>query len=130
MTAEDLCELLRGVQVLNLATVSSRCAPFVAPVDGLFYRGAWHFGSSKSSLRYRHMRQRPTVSGSHTRGEELAVLVHGRAEEIDVDASDHAGFRAYLIETYGPDWEDWAPSQNVFYARIDAAKMLTFRFVK
>jgi uncharacterized pyridoxamine 5'-phosphate oxidase family protein len=125
--ASELCALLRGVCVLALATTTAAGEPRVAPVDGLFYRGAWHFGSSKTSVRYAHLVARPAVSGSHTRGEELAVIVHGRATFVDVDAPEHAGFRSVLIETYGPDWEDWAPSQNVFYARIDAERMYTFR---
>jgi Pyridoxamine 5'-phosphate oxidase len=126
--ADDLCALLTGVQILNLATVTASCEPRVGPVDGLFYRGAFHFGSSESSVRYRHLRERPQGSASHTRGEELAVVVHGRAEMIDVRSDEHAGFRSLLIETYGPDWEEWAPTQGAFYARIDAAQMFTFRF--
>ena len=35
LTAEDLCMLLRGVNVLDLATVSAEGKPMVAPVDGL-----------------------------------------------------------------------------------------------
>jgi hypothetical protein len=126
LSAGDLCSLLRGVCVLSLATVTRSSEPRVAPVDGLFYRGAWHFGSARSSVRYRHLLSRPAVSAAHTRGEELAVIVHGSASMVDVDAPEHAGFRSYLIETYGPDWEDWAPSQNAFYARIDAKSMFTF----
>jgi len=130
MTASELSETLTGVQILNLATVTAASEPRVGPVDGLLYRGAFHFGSSQSSVRYRHLRKRPQVSASHTRGEELAVVVHGRAEMIDVWLDDHAGFRALLIETYGPDWEDWAPREGVFYARIHAHAMFTFRWVR
>jgi hypothetical protein len=77
--ADELVALLPGVQVLNLATVSRACAPRVAPVDGLFYRGRFWFGSAAASVRFAHLRERPQVSASHTRGEELAVIVHGTA---------------------------------------------------
>ena len=130
MSASELAEMLTGVRILNLATVTAACEPRVGPVDGLFYRGAFHFGSSQSSVRYRHLRERPQVSASHTVGEELAVVVHGRAEMIDVWSEEHAGFRSLLIETYGPDWEDWAPKQGAFYARIEAKRMFTFRWVR
>ena len=39
LTAAELSEELPGVQVLDLATVTPRGEPRVAPVDGLFYRG-------------------------------------------------------------------------------------------
>ena len=55
--AVDLPQILRGVRVLNLATVTARCAPRVGPVDGLFYRGTFWFGSGQDSVRFRHLRQ-------------------------------------------------------------------------
>jgi uncharacterized pyridoxamine 5'-phosphate oxidase family protein len=130
MTASELAETLTGVRILNLATVTASCEPRVGPVDGLFYRGAFHFGSSQTSLRYRHLRERTQVSASHTVGEELAVVVHGHASFVDVWAEEHAGFRSVLIETYGPDWEDWAPKQGAFYARIEATRLFTFRWIR
>ena len=126
--AAELAALLPGVQVLNLATVSRACAPRVAPVDGLLYRGRFWFGSSPTSVRFTHLRERPQVSASHTRGEELAVLVHGTAALIDVGDPAHAGFADYCREVYGSDWEEWGrPAQ---YARIDATHLLTYRAVR
>src|SRR5689334_5287922 len=93
--AAELPALLPGVQVLALATVTARGEPRVAPVDGLFFRARWHFGSSERSARFRHIRARPAVSATHLRGEELAIVVHGRAVEIDPRAPEHAAFRAY-----------------------------------
>jgi nitroimidazol reductase NimA-like FMN-containing flavoprotein (pyridoxamine 5'-phosphate oxidase superfamily) len=129
LTADALVERLAGMSLLNLATVSRDCRPFVAPVDGVFYRGAFHFGSSPESLRFRHIAQRPQVSATHLPGEELAVTVHGRAARIDVGAPEHAGFRSTLLEIYTPrygaEWEQFLDSGPV-YARIDAAKMFVF----
>ena len=124
--AADLPGLLRGVQVLALATVTARGEPRVAPVDGLFFRGRFHFGSAHSSARFRHLRARPAVSATHLRGEELAVVVHGRAHELDPRAPEHAAFRAYLNETY-PGWDDADWTAGAPYARIDPAAMFTFR---
>jgi pyridoxamine 5'-phosphate oxidase-like protein len=123
--AEELVSLLVGVQVLNLATVTASCEPRVAPVDGLFYRGRFYFGSSPDSVRFRHLSKRPQVSASHTRGEELAILVHGTANRIDLGLSSHQGFRDYAIEVYGAGWHDWGA--GAAYARIDPATMFTFR---
>ena len=124
--AAELPALLPGVQVLALATVTARCEPRVAPVDGLFFRGRFHFGSSERSARFRHLRARPAVSATHLRGEELAVVVHGHAREIDPRAAEHAGFRAYLNETY-PGWDDAGWAAGSPYAVIEPAKMFTFR---
>lgn len=123
LSAPELCDLLTGVNVLALATVSVACEPRVAPVDGLFYRGAFWFGSSPDSVRFRHLRARPAVSASHTRGEELAVSIHGRAAEVDINAPGNAGFLEYLRAVYS-NWDDWAPGSA--YARIDATRMFVF----
>jgi uncharacterized pyridoxamine 5'-phosphate oxidase family protein len=126
VAAAELPALLPGVQVLALATVTARGEPRVAPVDGLFFRGRFHFGSSEQSARFRHLRARPAVSAAHTRGEELAVVVHGQAREIDPRAPEHAAFRAYLNETY-PGWDDADWAAGAPYARIDPTAMFTFR---
>jgi uncharacterized pyridoxamine 5'-phosphate oxidase family protein len=120
--AAALSGVLRGVRVLNLATVTARCEPRVSPVDGIFYRGAFYFGSSNESIRFKHIRARPHVSASHVVGETFAVIVHGRAVEIDVTG----GFRDTLIEVY-PEWEQWYP-QGAPYARIDADRMFAYAF--
>jgi hypothetical protein len=126
--ADELVTLLPGVQVLNLATVTRACAPRVAPVDGLFYRGQFWFGSAAASVRFTHLRERPQVSASHTRGEELAVIVHGTATLIDVGDPAHAGFATYYHEVYGFGWEEW--DIPVQFARIDATHLYTYRPVR
>ena len=124
--AADLPGLLRGVQVLNLATVTARCEPRVAPVDGLFFRGRFWFGSAPDSARFRNLRARPQVSAAHTRGEALAVIVHGRAVEVAPDAAAAGPFRDYCLEVYGNGWIGWAVG-SATYARIEPARMFTFR---
>jgi hypothetical protein len=124
--AERLSERLSGMCLLALATTTADARPIVGPVDGIFYRGAFHFGSSPDSLRFRHIRIRPHVSASHLPGEEFAVTVHGRAVPLDVRANAQAGFRRALLEIYepryGPGWEEFLDSGPV-YARIDAERM-------
>jgi Pyridoxamine 5'-phosphate oxidase len=126
LRAERVCELLTGMRLLTLATVTADGRPVAGPVDGIFYRGAFHFGSSPDSVRFRHIRARPFVSATHVPREELAVTVHGRAVPIDVGATEHAGFRSALLEVYVPryggQWEQFLNSGPV-YARIDAERM-------
>jgi general stress protein 26 len=128
ISADELVALLPGVQVLNLATVSRACAPRVAPVDGLFYRGRFWFGTAAAAVRVTHLRERPQVSASHTRGEELAVIVHGTAALIDAGDPAHAGFANYYREVYGFGWEEW--DLPVQFARIDATRLYTYRTVR
>jgi hypothetical protein len=114
--------------LLTLATVTTDGRPIAGPVDGIFYRGAFHFGSSPDSVRFRHIRLRPQVSATHLPGEELAVTVHGRAIPVDVRAEEGAGFRRALLDIYvpryGPEWEKFLDS-GPLYARIDAERMFT-----
>lgn len=127
VSARDLAAVLRGVRVLDLATVTARCEPRVAPVDGLFYRGRFHFGSGAESVRFRHLRARPHVSACHTVGETFAVIVHGHAVELDVRAPEHAGFLAYLHEVY-PHWEEWYGDTTPPYACIEPERMYAYVF--
>ena len=124
LTAAQLAGRLTGMRLLTLATVTATGEPRTAPVDGLFYRGRFWFGSAENSARYRHIRARPAVSATHLPGESLAVIVHGRARLVDVGTEDLAEFRELCLGIYGPGWMDWGATSQ--YARIDAERMFTF----
>ena len=127
LSAEQVCEQLTGMRLLALATATRDGRPIVGPVDGILYRGAFHFGSSPDSVRLRHIRERPHVSATHLPGEELAVTVHGRAVPIDIRTDP---FRQALLEVYvpryGPEWEHDFLDRGPMYARIQADRMFTF----
>ncbi len=129
LDAARVCQRLQGMTLLVLATVTKDGRPLNGPVDGIFYRGRFHFGSAPDSVRFRHIARRPWVSATHLPAEELAVTVHGRAVPIDVADSDAAGFRQTLLDVYvpryGAEWENFLDS-GVQYARIDAERMFTF----
>jgi hypothetical protein len=126
LTGERLARELKGVQVLDLATVTPRGEPRVAPVDGLFFRGHFWFGSSPESNRFRNIRRNPAVSGSVTRGlETFLVLVHGTAVETDPRGPEAGGFGDYARETYDFDWDAAHPEAP--YARIEPKTMLAFK---
>jgi hypothetical protein len=129
LTAEQLAQRLSGMCLLTLATTTRDGRPITGPVDGLFFRGAFWFGSAPSSLRFRHIRARPHVSATHLPGEQLGVTVHGTAHEIDLADPAHEGFRDLCVEIYGEGWNDWGvgtPEAGATYARIDAARIFTF----
>jgi pyridoxamine 5'-phosphate oxidase len=134
LSAGQLCQRLTGMRLLTLATTSADGRPFAGPVDGIFYRGSFYFGSSADSLRYRHIRVRPEVSAAHVPGEELAVTVHGQAVPIDVRSDEQEDFRQTLFEVYVPRYGDmWEKLIETglgegppVYARIEAVRMFAF----
>jgi hypothetical protein len=128
LDAGDLCARMVGVRLLTLATVTSDHRPISSPVDGIFYRGAFHFGSSPQSVRIRHIHARSCVSATHLPGEELSVTVHGQAEVIDMRSPQNAELRRVVLDIYTPkygsEWETFFDANS--FARIDATKMFTF----
>jgi nitroimidazol reductase NimA-like FMN-containing flavoprotein (pyridoxamine 5'-phosphate oxidase superfamily) len=129
LDAAEVTQRLMGMTLLVLATVTADGRPLNGPVDGVFYQGAFYFGSAPDSVRFRHIAKRPWVSATHLPAEELAVTVHGRAVPINVQDPSQSGFRQTLLDIYvpryGPDWEKFLES-GVAYARIDAERMFTF----
>jgi Pyridoxamine 5'-phosphate oxidase len=126
--AEALVERLHGMVLLSVATVTADGRPVAGPVDGIFFRGAFHFGSSPDSVRARHIAARPDVSATHLPGEQLAVTVHGRA--VPVDVGHGSEFRQALLDVYVPRYgerwgEDFLDSGPAYW-RIDAERMFTF----
>ena len=112
--------------LLTLATVTADGRPICGPVDGIFYRGAFHFGSAEDSVRFKHIRSRPHVSAVHMPGEELAVTVHGRAVMIDVDGGFRDTLLGIYVPRYGASWETDFLDSGPVYARIDAERMFAF----
>ena len=126
LSAEQVAERLAGMCLLALATATADGRPIVGPVDGIFFRGAFHFGSAPDSLRFRHIRVRPQVSATYLPGEQLGITVHGRAAPVDVSEGP---FRQALLDVYvpryGEGWEKFLDSGPV-YARIEAERMYAF----
>ncbi len=103
LDAAQVTERLIGMTLLVLATVTADGRPRNGPVDGVFYRGSFYFGSAPDSLRFKHIAQRPWVSATHLPAEALQVTVHGRAELIDVKGqSEHElGYRRTMTRRPG-----------------------------
>ncbi len=130
-SASELSELLTGLQLLVVATVTADGRPLAGPVDGYFIHGAWYFSSGRESVRMRHLEVRPALSATHLRGEALAISVHGRAELFDVNDPDQPALRRAMLQHYlplqGPSFGEWLDAVNPVGARISADKMFTFR---
>lgn len=124
MSAAETVEFLQGMRLLALATVTADGRPLVGPVDGIFYRGQFWFGSAPNSIRFQHIRKRPQVSATHTPSESHSITVHGMAEIVDTSTPEMADFRDCCVEIYGEEWLNWG--DGAAYARIVADRMFTF----
>jgi hypothetical protein len=131
LSAGELADRLQGMRLLVLATVTADGRPLAGPVDGYFLHGSFWFSSGRDSVRMRHLAARPAVSATHLPGEELAVTVHGRAEQFTLDAPDFADVRRAMLDEYlpkqGPSFEDWLDNADALGARIVPEKMFTFQ---
>lgn len=129
ITAVKLSEILVGMRMLVLSTVTKDCRPIGRPVDGIFFRGDFYFGSSPFSTRFSHIKRGSLVSATHLPSEDLSVTVHGNATPIDTKSRDYGQFRRALLDIYvpryGTDWEKFLDS-GPLYARITAHRMFTF----
>jgi nitroimidazol reductase NimA-like FMN-containing flavoprotein (pyridoxamine 5'-phosphate oxidase superfamily) len=131
MSAALVCEILQGMRLLVVATVTADGRPLAGPVDGYFLHGSFYFSSGRDSVRMRHLAARPAVSASYLPGEELAVTVHGRAELFDVLDPARGELRQAMLDHYlplqGPGFATWLDQADAVGARIIAEKMFTFR---
>ena len=122
MSAREICSHLVKVCVLDLATVNASGNSRVAPVDGLFLGGRFWFGSSHKSQRFRHIRGNPNISAAYTKGEEVSILIHGIAHEIDTTRScergDATGSNAPLAAQLQPERGDTWTTTRRQYRRI------------
>jgi nitroimidazol reductase NimA-like FMN-containing flavoprotein (pyridoxamine 5'-phosphate oxidase superfamily) len=129
LDAAQVAVRLVGMRLLVVSTVTAAGRPIGGPLDGIFFRGSFYFGTSPESVRLRHLRKRPWVSATHLPSEELSVTVHGRAVPVDVKDPSERAFRQTLLDIYvpryGPEWEQFLDSGPVF-TRIDAERMFTF----
>jgi uncharacterized pyridoxamine 5'-phosphate oxidase family protein len=130
LTAAQLCETLRGMRLLVVATVTADGRPLAGPVDGYFLHGTFYFSSGRDSVRMRHLAARPAVSVTHLPGDQLAVTVHGRAEVFEVSSPPGAELRQAMLDHYvplqGPAFQEWLDNVDALGARIEPDKMFTF----
>lgn len=131
LSAVELCDVLQGMRLLVVATVTADGRPLVGPVDGYLVHGNFYFSSGHDSVRMRHLAKRPFISFTHLEGEQLAITVHGRAELFDLMGPEHPELRQAMLDHYlptqGPAFEEWMNGSQAVGARVIAEKIFTFR---
>ena len=124
LSAEQMTQLLVGMQVLVVATVTADGRPLTSCVDGHFVHGRWVFTTDATATKARHLAARPAVSATHNRGEELGIFTHGTAERLTPDHPDFAMVDEHLTAHYGASPSTWAP--DIAYLRIQPRWMLAY----
>ena len=128
LTARQVSAYLQGVKHLAVGTVTAAGEPRVAPVDGIFWHGYFHFSTAASSLRARHLGARRAVSAAHVVGDEVAVWTHGRAQLVLPGDAVWGAFEQRWREIYGGGAaSDWAP--DPVYIRIVPERFFAYAFV-
>jgi hypothetical protein len=111
LTARQLAQVLSGMCVLSLSTVTARAEPRISAVDGHFLHGCWVFSTDRSAAKARHLELRPAVSAAHLRGETLGVFTHGAAEDLNPPGGrpdpEWDAILEYLTQHYGVSPLTW-----------------------
>src|SRR4051794_7502460 len=123
LSARQVAGHLQGTRHVAFATVSSRGAPLVRPLDGVFIHGRFTVGSSAGSLMARHLRRDPRCSLLYMETEDFGVTIHGRAELIEQDHRDAEAIAAVWQGIYGASPYSWG---DVVLARIPPERMWTY----
>jgi general stress protein 26 len=130
LTAVQLTELLQGMRLLVLATVTADGRPLTGPVDGYFLHGTFWFSTATSSVRRRHLARHAACSATHLPGDELCVTVHGRAEVSALDDQANGELLQAMLDEYlpkvGPEFEQGIEEMDAVGVRIVPEKMFTF----
>ena len=71
LSALQVAAYLQGVKHVSFATVTSRCEPMVAPLDGWFVHGQFIVSTGGSAVRVQHIRRNPAVSLAHVVGDDI-----------------------------------------------------------
>lgn len=127
LTARQLVDVITGMCVLTISTVTAKSEPRISAVDGHFLHGHWVFGTSRSAAKVRHLETRPAVSVAYLRGEELGVFTHGVAEILNPvggpEDSEWPSVLEYLIKHYGQSPLNWG---DVAYYRVRPEWMVAY----
>lgn len=123
LPAARLVGVLEGSPTVSLATTTARGEPRVAPVGALFYRGRFVIPTVASAARARHVRKRPAVSLTYYSGNEVAVIVHGRARVVPPGDPPFEELDALQKEQQGASVLDWGEG---IYLVVEADVMYTY----
>ncbi|WP_345214509.1 pyridoxamine 5'-phosphate oxidase family protein [Georgenia halophila] len=114
LSAEQVVDLMTGMKVLSLATVTAGGEPRISAVDGHFLHGSWTFGTDGRAAKARHIAARPAVSVAHVDGERVGVFAHGHARQLQPEHDDYAETIEHWTAHYGSDPTTWGADVRLY----------------
>jgi hypothetical protein len=124
LSAEQMVQVLDGMRVLVVATVTADGRPLTSCVDGHLVHGRWVFTTDAAATKARHLAVRPAVSATHAIGDTFGIFTHGRAERLTPGHPDFAEVDEHLTAHYGVSPSTFAP--DIAYLRITPTWMLAY----
>lgn len=125
LTAHELVQLLTGMKVLSVATVTAKGEPRVSALDGHFLHGTWTFSTDGSSAKARQIERQPAISVAHIDGEELALFSHGTAELMQ-RGPERDQVEAHWTAHYGTSPFSWGDDIRLYRMRMTWAVAYAF----
>lgn len=126
LTAEQLVRCLDGLPVIALATATNGGEPRVAPIGALFVRARLCVPTLTTAARARQVQRNPAVSASYFEGVDLAVIVHGRADQVGLDDPEFDLLDGLYQEQAGDSIRTWGSGDDALYLRIEPDRLFTF----
>lgn len=126
LNARQVVKYLEDMKHIVVGTVTSKGEPRVAPVDGHFLRGRFWFGTASGAFRIQHLQRNPAISACHLAGDDLGIVVHGRAALFGPRDPEGGQMRAHYTKYYGSDPYTWPGQGETAWVRIDPVIMTAF----
>jgi general stress protein 26 len=126
LRADELVQLLTGMKVLSVATVTAHGEPRISALDGHFLHGTWTFSTAGGSAKARHLEGRPAVSVAHVDGEDLALFTHGMAE-LMAPGAERDEVEAHWTAHYGSSPWSWGEDIRMYRMRMTWAVAYAFK---
>ena len=126
LTARQVVRYMDGIKHISLGTVTASGEPRVAPLDSYLVHGRFVASTGGDSIRLRHMRARPPVSLAHVVGDDIALVVNGRAEIIERGQPDAEELDRIATGIYGSSPFSWG--DGVVFIRVDPDVMFAYAF--
>ena len=127
LRAHEIADLMTGMRVLSLATVTANGEPRISAMDGHFLHGRWTLSTDPGSAKGRQIRARPAVSAACVEGEEVAVLTHGQVEILTPGHPDRDEVLYYWRDFYGAEALPW---DDIRLIRIRPTRMVGYAFAR
>jgi hypothetical protein len=123
LSAAQVVAYLQGLKHVAFGTVNARGEPRVAPLDGHFVHGRFTLSTGRGSARWRNLERNPACSAAHYVGDDVAVVVNGRVDELTRDHPEHDEVHDVWYAHYESSPYSWG---DVVIFRVEPVSMWAY----